>query len=403
MAVSQRTQKYIWGLFAGRCAICRESLIHKEPTGDGSLVGEIAHIVGEKPKAARGSHPLSVAARDKPENLLLLCRKHHKIIDDAEERYSVDYLQSLRAEYLSWLGDQLAAPEPWRLSVSAFSYLNVPRLSEFAALQGYTVRLPELPEEFSLKELGYGLNSVMTSFRATLENIAFRGVSASRIEFAHEGYIGHIISFDAMGFRTKNVPSIRPKGAIDAAFSGNLNKDPHIYRKFSSWMLVLNINPRWITTSTAYGLFRPSGGVSVFTGFARITDVDISNARMTATTLALGQPQPAFDVFDLKPRQEQQHNLNLEVLEDEATRSRGSLWLGELDACDFCGKDFAEERYMIDGPMKPGGPWGCMCEQCYQKAKLPLGVGKGQLYRRDNGRWMLVGGYPDTEALRDEE
>ena len=37
---------------------------------------------------------------------------------------------------------------------------------------------------------------------------------------------------------------------------------------------------------------------------------------------------------------------------------------------------------MVDGPMQPHGPWGCMCGDCYAKAGLPLGVGLGQLYRR---------------------
>jgi len=52
------------------------------------------------------------------------------------------------------------------------------------------------------------------------------------------------------------------------------------------------------------------------------------------------------------------------------------------------------EEFMVDGPMKPGGPWGCMCSQCYSKARLPLGIGKGQLFRKKSGDWVLVGGYP---------
>jgi hypothetical protein len=89
MTISSKTEKHIWGLFAGRCVVCRERLIHENGGGERSLVGEIAHIAGERPKAARGASALSDSARNEPENLLLLCRTHHKIIDDNEASYSV--------------------------------------------------------------------------------------------------------------------------------------------------------------------------------------------------------------------------------------------------------------------------------------------------------------------------
>ena len=346
---------------------------------------------------------MSIAARNNPDNLLLVCRKHHKIIDDEELKYTADYLQSLRAKYLSWLAQQLAGAEPWRLNVSSFSYLNVPRLGEVAAMYGYTVKLPDIPEKVALNELGYGLNSVMQSFRATLENIAIQSVPASKIRFAHDGYIGQIISFDGLRFRTKNIPNTRPDSSIDVFFSGDLRKDPYVYKKFGSWTLIMNINPRWITTSTAYSLFKPSGGSSVFTGFARITDVELEDAHMRTTALAIGQPQPAFDLFRSDSPQTALKKSDLKQLEDEVTRSRKGMWLGEIETCDFCGKHFADELYMIDGPMIPDGPWGCMCEQCYQKGQLPLGVGKGQLYRHVNGRWMLVGGYPIPKESDSDE
>jgi hypothetical protein len=70
--------------------MCRERLIHDRGGGKRSPVGEIAHIVGDRPKVARGAYPLSDSARYEPENLLLLCRKHHKITDDNEASYSCE-------------------------------------------------------------------------------------------------------------------------------------------------------------------------------------------------------------------------------------------------------------------------------------------------------------------------
>jgi hypothetical protein len=218
--------------------------------------------------------------------------------------------------------------------------------------------------------LGWELNHLTLAYRATLENISIASIAAERIQFAHEGYVGQFVSFDRLRFRTKNLPKEQPVGSAKFQFTGDLSKDPHIYHEFPSWTLVLNINPRWITTDTAYGLFRPSGGHSLFTGFSRITDVDLENGRMTATALAVGQPVPRFDIFHTKKVVHNDDPMNFEALEDSVSRSLGSVWTGDLERCDFCGKKFSGEQYMVDGPLQPGGRWGCMCTLCYSKSRL---------------------------------
>ena len=92
MAISSKVSKIIWTRFRGKCAICKEDLIKKLTETDYSLVGEVAHIVGEKERAARGNDAMSLKERNSPKNLLLLCRKHHKIIDDHEELYTIEKL-----------------------------------------------------------------------------------------------------------------------------------------------------------------------------------------------------------------------------------------------------------------------------------------------------------------------
>ena len=86
-------------------------------------------------------------------------------------------------------------------------------------------------------------------------------------------------------------------------------------------------------------------------------------------------------------------NVDLSELEDDITKSRGDRWIGEVKSCDICNKNFSSELYMIDGPIVRNGPWGNLCASCYCKNMLPLGIGRGQLYRFDGERWLLVGGY----------
>lgn len=72
----------VWIKSGGRCAICNRYLLNND-FGDIVPVGENAHIVGRstEPGSPRGNSPLLETDRDNPENLVLLCREQHKIID----------------------------------------------------------------------------------------------------------------------------------------------------------------------------------------------------------------------------------------------------------------------------------------------------------------------------------
>jgi hypothetical protein len=403
MPASQKTQKHIWGQFAARCAICREKLIEVAEKST-SLVGEVAHIVGEKSGAPRGNSQLTLAERNDAENLLLLCLKHHKIIDDDESGYPTQRLHQIRVDFLAWLEGQLSSAQRWNDGIQQYCYLNVPRLDEFANLSGFTVQHPEIPEGQNLRSFGYELNAIMASYRRTLERIAIDAVPVNGISFAHEGYVGQLISFDRLRVRTRNMPLYRPHGSY--TFSGNPESDPHIYHQFPGWRLILTVNPRWVTTDTAYCMFRPSGGASTFSGFARINHVDYETKTMTATGLAIGIPDSIFNseprrgaVAEMPPHT----RLALAALEDDVSTGRESYWYPEPEACDLCARQFSTQLYMIDGAMtQPKGYWACMCEDCFASNGRGLGIGVGQLYRKMAEGWRLVGGYPEHEKSEGE-
>lgn len=393
MPLSTRTQKLVWGTFAARCAVCHEIVLHTSASGNQSLLGEICHIVGEQSDAARGNSSMKMEERNHFDNLMLLCRKHHKIIDDDEETYTIEKLKEIRTTYLDWLREILDSASPWKIQISAFAYLNIPRLREFATLNGFTLRTSTADGDSSLGELGYGLNDVMASCRATLENVPLVSVPVAEISFVHEDYIGQLINFDRLRFRTKNLPVNRPNG-VTFRLAGDLRTDPHIYCKFTTWTLIIRIEPRWITTTTAYGMFRPTSGTSTFTGFARVTEVNYESMTMIASGLAIGVPLSRVNLDGGGSPKNQGECMDLSLAEDDVTKSRGDYWIGQVTSCDFCGRSFSEEQYMIDGPLVSDGSWGNMCGTCYCKNRLPFGIGKGQLYRHDGKGWLLVAGYP---------
>lgn len=99
MPLSDKDRKLLWGRAGNRCSyrfreeICGEALSVEDSSKD-VVVGEECHIVGEKPGAAR--YRSDFPDRDAYPNRVLLCRKHHKIVDENEQLYSVDMLCKMK-------------------------------------------------------------------------------------------------------------------------------------------------------------------------------------------------------------------------------------------------------------------------------------------------------------------
>lgn len=105
------TAKRLYALSGNRCAFpgCAVPIINPDT---GANRGEIAHIKGEQPGAARYDPVQSDDQRRAFENLVLMCATHHKEIDHltSRDRYSVEFLMELKANHeAGGLPDDLAA------------------------------------------------------------------------------------------------------------------------------------------------------------------------------------------------------------------------------------------------------------------------------------------------------
>jgi hypothetical protein len=102
MSISLKTHKILWGRSGGKCAICKNELI-VDPTDsddDPSVVGDEAHIIARKQSFTRGDYDsLTEEERDHYSNLILLCRNHHKQIDDQPAYYTVERLREIKATH----------------------------------------------------------------------------------------------------------------------------------------------------------------------------------------------------------------------------------------------------------------------------------------------------------------
>lgn len=111
MSVPSAEQRKVLQRSGNRCAFppCRIELTVPATDDDPlATMGEIAHIVGEKPTAPRGKSPLSLQERNKYANLILLCNNHHEIVDSQENTWTVEKLLSMRVAHEEWVRTSLA-------------------------------------------------------------------------------------------------------------------------------------------------------------------------------------------------------------------------------------------------------------------------------------------------------
>jgi hypothetical protein len=166
VAISERTLKIVWSEAGGKCSICRVLVLTPGTEDDDpSVFGELAHIVAKSPGGPRAGG-LDQDKLDLHENLMLLCNKHHKQVDDQPNHFTVEKLHRLKRDHAEWVATQSRGPKPTRLIVDP-SYpiprkLNIiatghqlwPMIQESVAI-GYTIpdHMPEEDEDLMVEFL----------------------------------------------------------------------------------------------------------------------------------------------------------------------------------------------------------------------------------------------------------
>jgi hypothetical protein len=101
MPVSEKTRKILWVKAGGRCSICQEQLVTDPEAAedDPSVYGEECHIVAHSGDGPRGEDTGEVDDPDGYKNLILLCRKHHKQVDDQTAYFTVQRLRQIKCDH----------------------------------------------------------------------------------------------------------------------------------------------------------------------------------------------------------------------------------------------------------------------------------------------------------------
>ena len=99
MPITDKTRKILWGRSGNRCALCQCQLVMEKSASDPpSVIGDECHIISQKTDGPRGNPEASIEF-DNYDNLILLCKTHHKLVDDQPGKYTVDYLKTIKNKH----------------------------------------------------------------------------------------------------------------------------------------------------------------------------------------------------------------------------------------------------------------------------------------------------------------
>jgi len=108
MAITDKTRKVLWGRSGNRCAICRQKLVVDQTDLDAeSVVGDECHIISGLPNGPRHDSSIPPDQINEILNLLLLCRVHHKMVDDQCETYTTELLRNIKSNHEKWVETKL--------------------------------------------------------------------------------------------------------------------------------------------------------------------------------------------------------------------------------------------------------------------------------------------------------
>ncbi len=76
---------------------------------DDGWIGEIAHIEAVGSNGPRANENLTPEQLRCPDNLMLLCANHHRVVDNDPETYTVEKLRKMKASHIEWYLEGLEA------------------------------------------------------------------------------------------------------------------------------------------------------------------------------------------------------------------------------------------------------------------------------------------------------
>lgn len=154
-AISESTAFLVWHAAASRCMYrgCSEDLGITALTTKKAARAYLAHIIASDPNGPRGETATSHDLSDDPENIMLMCDGHHRLIDRIDEDgHPVELLRDMRRDHVHMVRkmlDGLAFPRTQAITLLA-DLANIPSAISEKDIRGSMLarELGPLPDVF---------------------------------------------------------------------------------------------------------------------------------------------------------------------------------------------------------------------------------------------------------------
>lgn len=108
MTITDKTRKLLWGKSGNRCAICKIELsIDKTERDSDSIIGDECHIIAQNEGGPRYDKDFPKDQINDFYNLILLCKIHHKQIDDQQVTFDIALLRTIKQNHENWVKEKL--------------------------------------------------------------------------------------------------------------------------------------------------------------------------------------------------------------------------------------------------------------------------------------------------------
>jgi hypothetical protein len=280
--------KVLWGRSAARCAYpdCRAELATDSRE---ILRNQTAHIVSPQANGPRHDSQFPADQLHRYDNLIVMCTAHHTEIDSPNGAgFTPTQLHDFKTRHEKWVAGRLASGSAWSGDISQLEYINLPRLAILGATQGVEAPLDAGAGQ-PLHDLGFDLLYVLSASEKVLAELNIH--AQPLVEDGSPPELGTFVAVSGT-FRTKNMPS--PAKLARFVLKGRFEVDPHVYRRLASYRFVMPLNPRWVTTMTAFHDFHR--GQVQLAGIAQVKHIE--PRLVLATPLVLGVPtNPLMDAI----------------------------------------------------------------------------------------------------------
>jgi hypothetical protein len=288
-ALSEADRRFIIARSGGCCNKCRTAVFLENEFAERARIGDDAHIYAYSDKGPRGSDAGAPANRNARENIILLCKNCHAEVDQQPLKFTPHLLTEMRQAHYAWVEECFGQSRVDKPRFHYLLYLNMPRLDMYAVANAIPLPRLDLEPAQRFRDLGFKAGRTMAAYTHVLNADEMYARQTGKDEDLSTLSVGQYCFLEPANFRTVAIDEGRD---LEAAWEAEKSI---LYRIYGGWKLICQIDPRWITTSTAGSTLR--SGRARLCGVVRISRIDPETRRAHASPLFLAEPEGAAGAF----------------------------------------------------------------------------------------------------------